>query len=208
MTKLIVEINVRAVTALAGRLHGLSGNQLGEAMVLAVNQVMVRTYDIARSRMTASLNLDDAYVTSRMQLLPANSSSMPIAKIVARGAVTTLGHYRPRMLLQAVKHPGRSKGNSALNIPKGMKPAGLSVSVTKGSAKTLTTGFQIPKFRDSEGNALVFLRGSNKKIRAAIGPSVYQLFRTQIAQTIDAVADDLESTIVNQANATMQDLLK
>lgn len=208
MTQITLEIDVRAIAALAQKLQGVTPETLGSTAVRAVNTVLERTYETTRARMNGQLNLTDAYVTSRMQLQRADNPLKPSGSIIARGAVTTLGHYQPRMLLQAVKRPGRAKGNPTLGIPKGFKPAGLSVSVTRGSNKAVAHGFQIAKLKDSEGNILVFLRGTNGKIRAALGPSVYQLFRTQVQQTLGAITDDLQTTLVDQAEVAMQELLK
>lgn len=207
MTQPTIEIDVRSIAALSDKLGILTSETLGNATVSAINKVVTRTYDMTRERMIAGLNLSDSYVTSKMQLRVADNPLKPSASIVARGQLTTLGHYQPRMLLQAVKRPGRSKGNPALGIPSGLKPAGLTVTVTRGSDKLVAHGFQIAKSRDSEGNALVFLRGSNGKIRSALGPSVYQLFRTQVQQNIDKIKDDLETTVADEAYAAIQELL-
>ena len=207
MSALTVKFDVREIEGLADKLGRISGEALGTATVVAINKVATRTYDLTRNRMNVGLNLTDSYITSRMQVQLAVNASKPSASIVARGQATTLGHYRPRMVLQAVKRPGQSKGNAALGIPSGSKSAGLSVSVTRGSNKLLEHAFQIPKFRDSDGNALVFLRGSNDKIRKAIGPSVYQLFRTQVQQNINAIGDDLQTTVVAEVESAINESL-
>ena len=107
-----------------------------------------------------------------------------------------------------------------MGIPAGQKQGGVSVAVRRGSRKIVREGakdvFVIPSKRDSEGNPLIFQRLPGKtsngksRLKALLGPSVYQLFRYQITNnnlTTDVEAD-LTETLGQFAEAAVGDLLR
>lgn len=163
---------------------------INRGSVRAVNEVVDRTYDTARKRMNAGINLDDQYISRKLTV--NHATAQPRATIVAAGDLTILGRYNPKILLKPVKHPGRSKGDASRGIAPGLKAAGVSVEVTRGSSKPIDNGFLMP-LRSSNGMG-VFTRGADDKVRHRYGPSVYQLFRTTVELIEPEIAADLEET--------------
>ncbi|MGH7461959.1 MAG: hypothetical protein ACREMA_13170, partial [Longimicrobiales bacterium] len=93
-------------------------------------------------------------------------------------------------------------GNEALGIPVGMKQNGISVEVTRGGRKPITS-VQSFFIRGRSGNMLVMTRkpGTTGKkrgdLKALYGPSVYQLFRAALDDTfLTNVADNLSKSVV------------
>lgn len=215
-SRLGVDFDVTAVTGLADKLARVSGQELVETATATVNQVTERAYDLTRKRINAGLSLSDKYVESRFEIRRAKPSANPSATIVARSALTTLGHYAQQQSVQPVKRPTQAKGDPARGIAKGQKPAGVTVAVRRGDRKLVQGGaaFTIPKFKDSEGNALIFERVPGKtasgkpKVRALYGPSVYQLFRLQARLSAEEIGNDLAETFTTQANALIDKALK
>lgn len=215
---LTLTADTRALATLASRLEGLAGDTLEAVATVVVNEVGERTYDLARVRMLAGLSLTDVYLRNRMGFVPAQRGQRPRAVVLARGDLTTLGHYAPAVTTQAAKQPKRSKGNSALGIAAGQKLAGVSVAVRRGQRKTVRADqgdtFLMPGRRDSEGNPLIFRRlaGSTRsgrdKLKALLGPSVYQLFKYQVDHFQEEVENDLAETLMERAEAAFLDALE
>ncbi|AXY83372.1 hypothetical protein [Acidovorax phage ACPWH] len=205
-----LQIDASKVEELSGRLSEISGYEIGKASVGALNEVVDRTYELARDRMTAGINLDDAYLRRRMSVEHA-TSSRPEASITAsgaRGAMTTLGRYSPNPVLVNTK-TGKGKGNPRLGIPAGQKQAGVTVEVIRGQRNDgfVPRGFLLPLRRGAEdgGNGFgVFARTRDGKLRHRYGPSVYQLFAYQAARFTDEVTDDLEATLVERVAQAVQ----
>lgn len=211
--------DTQALNGLADRLGTLQGGTLDGVATKVVNEVGERTFSLARGRMLAGLSLTDVYLRSRMGFTPAPVRSRPRAVVLARGDLTTLGHYAPILTPQAVKNPTRSKGNPGLGIPSGQKLAGVSVAVRRGGRKEIRAGkgdvFLMPSRRDSEGNPLIFqriagakTRNGKDKLKALLGPSVYQLFRYQIDLIQGEVETDLADTLLARTEAAFLDALE
>lgn len=83
MPTLAVVVDTLQVEAVAKRIGRIDANLLNSASVSAVNEVARRSYDEARRRMTARVNLTDDYVRERMDVEAANDSATPTATIVA-----------------------------------------------------------------------------------------------------------------------------
>lgn len=216
MAKSAVETNFDAVQAFGERLENLTGEELQQAAAAAVNRVADSSYVLFKRAMTTGLTLTEQYVDAKMQVEKAKPSARAMAKIIARRSVTLLGHYAPVVVTQPVKNPARVKGHSALGIPPGQKLAGASVEVSRGSRKVIQPKGDKPDVvlwpskRDREGNPLLFRllggRTSTGKPRmeALYGPAVYQLFRYQIGQLSDAIAEDLQTALVEEAQSVFE----
>lgn len=206
-----LKIDATQVQKLGERLAQASGEEIGQASVTALNDVLDRTYDLARDKMIAGINLDDQYLRRRMSVSHATPAK-PVASITASGArnaVTVLGRYdaKPVIVTNNKGRPG--KGNKRLAIPSGQKQGGVTVEVTKGnvSGGFVPRGFLLPLNRGTEagGNGMgVFARTKDGKLRHRYGPSVYQLFAYQVEHILNDVTDDLEDTLAKQVELAMQ----
>lgn len=219
-----VTVETFTLDEVANSLSHLDDAALGRAAVTAVNQVAQKAFADAKAKMNAGINLPDSYLDERMAFEPATDPAKPTARIVARGRMTTLTQYGAQQLTRPVKYPNDSfkagtmgknprkpgsllpwklrTGNPALGIPVGMKQDGISVEVTRGARKPITSVRSFYVLGRS-GNLLVMTRKpgtSGKKrgdLRALYGPSVYQLFRAALDETfLDGVADRLSKTVV------------
>lgn len=206
-----LKIDAAQVVKLGERLAQVSGEEIGRASVTALNEVVDRTYELARDKMIAGINLTDDYLRRRMTLQHATPGK-PVASITASGArnaTTVLGRYDAKPVIVA-NNKGRSgKGNKALGIPPGQKQAGVTVEVTRGNVSDgfVPRGFLLPLNRGTEagGNGMgVFARTKDGKLRHRYGPSVYQLFAYQVERIVNDVTDDLEDTLAEQVDLALQ----
>ena len=206
-----LKIDAAQVVKLGERLAQVSGEEIGRASVTALNEVVDRTYELARDKMIAGINLSDDYLRRRMTLQHATPGK-PVASITASGArnaTTVLGRYDAKPVI-VVNNKGRpGKGNKALGIPPGQKQAGVTVEVTRGQISDgfVPRGFLLPLNRGTEagGNGMgVFARTKDGKLRHRYGPSVYQLFAYQVERIVNDVADDLEDTLAEQVDLALQ----
>ena len=199
------------VAKLGERLAQASGEEIGRASVTALNEVVDRTYELARDKMIAGINLTDEYLRRRMTLQHA-TPGRPVASITASGArnaTTVLGRYDAKPVIVANNKGRPGKGNKALGIPSGQKQAGVTVEVTRGqpSEGFVPRGFLLPLNRGTEagGNGFgVFARTRDGKLRHRYGPSVYQLFAYQVQRIVNDVTDDLEDTLAEQVDLALQ----
>jgi hypothetical protein len=206
-----LKIDATQVQKLGERLAKATGEEIGKASVTALNEVVDRTYELARDKMIAGINLDDQYLRRRMSVSPATPAK-PVASITASGArnaVTVLGRYdaKPVIVTNNKGRPG--KGNKRLAIPSGQKQGGVTVEVTRGNVSDgfVPRGFLLPLNRGTEagGNGMgVFARTKDGKLRHRYGPSVYQLFAYQVEHILNDVTDDLEDTLAKQVELAMQ----
>lgn len=206
-----LKIDATQVVKLGERLAQASGEEIGRASVTALNEVVDRTYELARDKMIAGINLTDDYLRRRMTLQHATPGK-PVASITASGArnaTTVLGRYDAKPVI-VVNNKGRpGKGNKALGIPPGQKQAGVTVEVTRGKISDgfVPRGFLLPLNRGTEtgGNGMgVFARSRDGKLRHRYGPSVYQLFAYQVERIVNDVTDDLEDTLAEQVDLALQ----
>lgn len=206
-----LKIDVSQVVKLGERLAQASGEEISRASVTALNEVANRTYDLARDKMIAGINLTDEYLRRRMTLQHA-TPGRPVASITASGArnaTTVLGRYDAKPVIVANNKGRPGKGNKALGIPSGQKQAGVTVEVTRGrpSEGFVPRGFLLPLNRgtDAGGNGFgVFARTKDGQLRHRYGPSVYQLFAYQVERIIGDVTDDLEDTLAEQVDLALQ----
>ncbi len=206
-----LKIDVSQVVKLGERLAQASGEEISRASVTALNEVANRTYDLARDKMIAGINLTDEYLRRRMTLQHA-TPGRPVASITASGArnaTTVLGRYDAKPVIVANNKGRPGKGNKALGIPSGQKQAGVTVEVTRGrpSEGFVPRGFLLPLNRGTEagGNGFgVFARSKDGQLRHRYGPSVYQLFAYQVERIIGDVTDDLEDTLAEQVDLALQ----
>lgn len=206
-----IKIDAAQVVKLGERLAQVSGEEIGRASVTALNEVVDRTYELARDKMIAGINLTDDYLRRRMTLQHATPGK-PVASITASGArnaTTVLGRYDAKPVIVANNKGRPGKGNKALGIPPGQKQAGVTVEVTRGNVSDgfVPRGFLLPLNRGTEagGNGMgVFARTKDGKLRHRYGPSVYQLFAYQVERIVNDVADDLEDTLAEQVDLALQ----
>lgn len=206
-----LKLDTTQLEKLGDRLARASGEEIGRATVTALNEVVDRTYDLARDRMVAGINLDDPYLRRRMRVEHA-TQGRPEASITASGARnanTVLGRYdaKPVIVPNRGRRPG--KGNSALGIAPGQKQGGVTVEVTRGQTSEgfVPRGFLLPLKRGTEaaGNGFgVFARTRDGKLRHRYGPAVYQLFAYQVERIVGDVTDDLEDTLAAQVDLALQ----
>jgi hypothetical protein len=206
-----LKIDASQVVKLGERLAQVSGEEIGRASVTALNEVVDRTYELARDKMIAGINLTDDYLRRRMTLQHATPGK-PVASITASGArnaITVLGRYDAKPVIVANNKGRPGKGNKALGIPSGQKQAGVTVEVTRGNVSDgfVPRGFLLPLNRGTEagGNGMgVFARTKDGKLRHRYGPSVYQLFAYQVERIVNDVTDDLEDTLAEQVDLALQ----
>jgi len=206
-----LKIDAAQVVKLGERLAQVSGEEIGRASVTALNEVVDRTYELARDKMIAGINLTDDYLRRRMTLQHATPGK-PVASITASGArnaTTVLGRYDAKPVIVANNKGRPGKGNKALGIPSGQKQAGVTVEVTRGNVSDgfVPRGFLLPLNRGTEagGNGMgVFARTKDGKLRHRYGPSVYQLFAYQVERIVNDVTDDLEDTLAEQVDLALQ----
>ena len=206
-----LKIDASQVVKLGERLAQASGEEIGRASVTALNEVVDRTYELARDKMIAGINLTDDYLRRRMTVAHATPGK-PVASITASGArnaTTVLGRYDAKPVIVANNKGRPGKGNKALGIPPGQKQAGVTVEVTRGKTSDgfVPRGFLLPLNRGTEagGNGMgVFARSRDGKLRHRYGPSVYQLFAYQVERIVNDVTDDLEDTLAEQVDLALQ----
>ena len=206
-----LKIDATQVQKLGERLAQASGEEIGRASVTALNEVVDRTYELARDKMIAGINLTDDYLRRRMTLQHATPGK-PVASITASGArddLTVLSRFDAKPVIAANKNGRPGKGNKALGIPSGQKQAGVTVEVTRGQTSDgfVPRGFLLPLNRGTEagGNGFgVFARSRDGTRKHRYGPSVYQLFAYQVERIVNDVTDDLEDTLAEQVDLALQ----
>ena len=208
-----LKIDATQVEKLGKRLAEATGEEIGRASVTALNEVVDRTYELARDKMVAGINLDDQYLRRRMTVARATPGK-PVASITASGArkdMSVLGRFdaKPVLVANKKKNNAGMVGPRKLPFPAGQKQAGVTVEVTRGNVSDgfVPRGFLLPLNKGTEagGNGLgVFARSRDGKLRHRYGPSVYQLFAYQVEHILNDVTDDLEDTLAKQVELAMQ----
>lgn len=203
-----VSVDISALERLANSLGSLDSASIGQAAMTAVNAVADETYDMVRPRMLQTINLPDAYLQERMVVKHATSPDTTVsASIIATGSkpmLTTLARYNALQLVTAAKSP-RARGNPARGIPAGMKAAGVSVEVTRGSAKVMPGAFMMP-LKNGSGRMGVFTRDGGK-LKHRYGPSVYQMFNTIAGDILGPVGDTLADRVALEAEKLLEKAL-
>lgn len=201
-TKRFFEIKVDQVATLADRIGSLDASALSKATSDALNSTVDTTYELARKRITADVNIADDYLRRRMEVDHATPTKNS-ATITATGdpkRMTRLAHYQAQMVVVPRKTttPSRAKG-SILNLGPGVKQGGVKVNVMRPAH--LGSAFMLPlKAGNAQGEKLgVFIR-DGKRLKHLYGPSVYQLFRYQAEQLNDEVAEDLRENLLAQVS--------
>lgn len=211
-TRYALKIDARQVEKLAGALESISGSEVSEAAVAALNIVVDKTYDLARQNITSGINIDDAYLRRKMTVTHATQGKQ-VATISASGdrdSLTVLGRYGAKPIIVSNRTRRPRLGNAKLGISPGSKQQGVSVSVTRGSSKAVERGFLMPLMRGSEagGNGMgVFARTRAGVLKHRYGPSVYQLFSYQANAILGEVTDDLENTLVDMVEMQIKKAL-
>jgi len=206
----VVAIDISALLDVADDLSRIEPGKLRDAAASALNAVAARTFDTARDRITAGVNLTDDYLQRRMEVVKADKLGLH-ADIIARGdtsELTRLATYDAKMVIVPRDTTGRNRNRGVLGVPKGLKQQGVNVTVMRGSEKTLDTGFLLRLRQGSrQGDKFgVFLR-DGKRLKHLFGPSVYQLFAWQVPRLVGEVADDLEKTLIDRVAEQMKGIL-
>lgn len=210
-----IKISVDQIVQMADAVGALDAQALGAAALTALNEVVDKTYDLSRERITTGINLSDDYLRRRMEVEHATGKKLE-ASITATGdrsQMTRLAKYNAAMVIvpRTSTRKSRSKGLLPLN---GGKQAGVTVTVSKGQPKTLSDNYFILRLANHGADEKfgVFSRGKGKTQDSALkhhyGPSVYQLFRYQAGQIIDEVADDLQQTLLDRVGEQVDKVLK
>lgn len=219
MASTLLKVDIAEVEGLGATLGRLSGEAVGTASVSALNTVVDSTYDLARQRMSASVNLDDAYLRRKMTVAKATLQK-PQASITAFGGQefqTPLSRYPSSIVLAPRTTTGHRLNNrkrpytGGLKLPEGSKQKAVQVSVNRqGAGATLLYAFMQPLRAGGEagGNGLgIFIRDETGKKTHRYGPAVYQLFKTQIPNIEGEVGDDLEAELLKAVEDQIQKAL-
>ena len=212
-----ITFDVTKLVDLADNLSELTPQEIARRNVDLLNDVTLRTYDLARTRITTGINLSDDYLRRRMRVDKA-SETKPVASITASGARQDMSRLvvYPNRVRAVPKKSKRDRRRvfSPVGLGAGMKPDGLDVSVTVGSTKFFERGFMMPLRAPGNDSGYqgygVFARTRAGKIKQRYGPSVYQLFRFQINDEdyVGQVEADLERTILDGAEQQAIAILK
>lgn len=192
----------------SARLGSIGQEQLAQAIVSGLNTAMESAFDLAQSRMLATINLDPSYLDRKMEKVEA-TRERPVAEIVApfgsKSDLTTLSHYGAMMTTTATAHPD-SAGRPDWAIPAGQKQSHPSVEVQRGDRKEMKSSkaFIIPKLKDNSGNPLIFKRKASGSLAVVYGPSVYQLFGVTAGDIEVEVSDDLADKILAMAGDAVE----
>ena len=216
MATTLLKIDVTKVEGLGERLGKLTGQEIVAASVTALNSAMESAYDLARQRMVASVNLDDPYIRTKMDVVPATLQK-PKASVVAVGnkpVVTPLSRYPNQLVLAQRKTTGHQYNNKkrpytgALKLPEGMRQKAVEVRVSRqGGGATLLYAFMQPLKSGAVagGNGFgIFARDRSGKKLHRYGPAVYQMFKTLLPTIEGEVGDDLSTKLLDEVEAEIQ----
>jgi hypothetical protein len=216
MTNVMFTLNVQNVEALSDRLGRLTGKEIGAITVPVLNEVASRAYDLARDKITTTINLSDDYLRNRFRVDKATESK-PAAVITALGGPgteTPLSRYGPAQMVLVPKKDKRNRGQGKLPL-NGMRQRAVTIEVTRGKPLSLLYAFAQPLRAGNTdgGNGLgVFTRikgkTGKKDYTHRYGPQVYQMFRTQIENIEEDVLDDMESSLLDAADEAIQKVLE
>jgi hypothetical protein len=216
VTKAFLTVNVENVVGLSDRLSRLTGSEIAAITVPVLNEVATRTYDMARDRITTTINLSDDYLRKRFRVDKATERN-PKAVITALGGkenATPLGRYGPVKMVLIPKKDKRNRGQGKLPL-NGMRQRAVTIEVTKGKPLSLLYAFAQPLRAGNVdgGNGLgVFTRikgkTGKKDYTHRYGPQVYQMFRTQIGNIEDDVLDDMEQSLLVAADNAIAKVLE
>ena len=210
-TNKILGIGIDQVEGLANRLAELGAEDFSKAAIGALNSQIDKTYELARDRITTGVNLTDDYLRRRFAVDKASDKKLE-ASITARGDrqfMTRLVHYGATMTIVPRTGKGRSRNNGRLGIPQGYKQQGVGVAVKPAGGKY---GARLYMLRLRSGSAQgenygVFYR-ENGKSKQLYGPSVYQLFATQLRTMDDEITDGLEQALAEEIDKQIERIFK
>ncbi len=215
-----IKLDMSGVEGLATALSQVSSEDLGKAIVETLNDVGEGTYDLARGKMMAGINLTDDYLRSRMEFRKATQES-PKVEIIAKGGnpfVTGLGHYGalqeakdtrwetedgPDMGYKIGPWPKWEprRGDPARGLEPGEKAAGVSVEVKRGNRKVLKSAFTIPGKVHSDGSPVLFVgkgvpgKGKMDRNRAESRQGVESLYGPSVYQLFRFTANNIQGEV-------------
>lgn len=211
-----IELVSTDLEKVADSLVRLGSKGLGEAALRAVNTVATRTYANTLDAMIAGINLSDAYVRSKTQLILATNPKDATATLLASTDAlqpSTLTTFGAAVVSRPAKSK-RAKGNASIGVARGYKAVGFDASVRRGKtdffshSKSGNTYFFI--IRAPNGKLLTVRRQKDARgkgsLEAMYGPSVMQLFRFQIKTHIDAISADLQQTLLAEVQTQLDNL--
>lgn len=194
-----IKVEISGADKRAAALQAFPGELLAVASG-AVNRVAKPLYPRCQREIVSQVNLTEGYVRDRMSLTLA-TPEQPVAIISARRRATRLATYAAQQVTVAAPD---AKGDPLRGIPRGMKQAGVSVSVKRGGArKTMSHAFLIPLLN---GNGLgVFVRtGTGRKdIRHLYGPSVDQV----LSRVIDDIYPEIQQSLASEVGAGLDEAI-
>ena len=199
-------IEVKPVEELATRLERATRRALVSLTAVdVVNEVATRFDAAARRGMNEGINLSDDYIARRMQLVRAVGK--PSAEIIAKGFRSGGGTVMSNFpYAQLTTSAPRAKGDPKRGIPAGHKQAGIAVEIAKGGALDVESWFTMTLRRGTvAGDKVgVFYRNKAGDVEHKYGPAPYSLFRFQIEQRVDSLADDLQGTALRQVGDALE----
>ncbi|WP_315127206.1 phage tail protein [Comamonas antarctica] len=208
-----ISVGIDQILDMADRVGQLNAEDLGAAAVTSLNEVIDKTYDLSRERITTGINLTDDYLRRRMTVRHATEGKLE-AEIVASGDrafMTRLATYDASMVIVPRKttRPSRAKGLLPVPTGVGAKQGGVRVSVIRGAPKLSTNMFLLPLRAGSAlGEKFGVFKRENGRLKHLFGPSVYQLFAYQTERIVDDVADDLQQTLLEKVEDQLEKILK
>jgi CRISPR/Cas system-associated exonuclease Cas4 (RecB family) len=103
------KVDVTQIEGFAEKLAQFDPATMAELLVATVNEVATDTYDLARSKMLAGINLKETYVKGKMRFKAATNSSptaeivAPVVQVAATGAAFLMMH---RSALESIRDKG------------------------------------------------------------------------------------------------------
>lgn len=205
-----IKIGVDQIRQMADNLGRLNAEGFSDVAVTVLNETIDRAYEMARERITVGINLTDDYLRRRMTVDHATAGK-PEAAITASGSralMTRLATYDAQMVIVPRKTNRASRSKGLLKIPAGGKQGGVNVTVVKGAAKTLQSGFLLNlRAGAAAGEKVGVFRREGGKLKHLYGPSVYQLFAYQAPRISAEVADDLQDTFLRRVDEQVERIL-
>lgn len=202
MATLKLRVDVAPLEGLAARIDRLiEGAQINLGAVAAVNDVIRRADASIRAGENAGINLTNAYVQSKTDLVLATGK--PKAEMVTRGDLTIMGHYF------LATQPGggalRRAGPRA-----GQRNAGVHYEVKRGQPAFEPQWFMMRLRQGTRAGDKfgAFIRTGPSTVKHIYAVSPYSLARFQIGAQASDIEEDLSKTATAEISKRINEALK